>query len=427
VTDLSRMEFCMLALSFHAPTLEDVETETRDAVRRSIPATVPAGRVAVAVGSRGIRDIARICRTAISTLRELGFSPFIVPAMGSHGGATAEGQKATLASLGITEEAMGCPVVSSQDVVLLGETDEGLPVYCDRAAAEATGIVVINRIKPHTSFSGPIESGLTKMLAVGLGKQAGARAIHQYGPEGLATHIPAVAKKIIEKIPVLMGLGIIENALEETAAVVGVRGDKIITDEPDLLLRAKSLMPRLPFEWCDVLVVEEMGKDISGVGMDPAITGRMGIQGMKDPGWPRVSRLVVLGLTEATHGNAHGVGAADFVTERLKNAIDIAVTYRNSLTAGFPEKAKIPLTAKNDREAILFALATCGRPVSHDTARVVVIKNTLSVRYVLATRPLWEEVKGLDWVRRVSGWSCLRFTPSGELESGLPHGGSPQA
>ncbi len=419
MVDLSRMEFCMLALSFYAPRLGDVEEKTRDAVRSSVPATVSRGRVAVAVGSRGIRDIARICRTAISTLQELGFSPFIVPAMGSHGGATAEGQKGTLASLGITEEAMGCPVVSSQDVVLLGETAEGLPVYCDRAAAEASWIVVINRIKPHTSFSGPIESGLTKMLAVGLGKQEGARVIHQYGPEGLATHIPAVAKRIMEKIPVLMGIGIIENAFDETAAVVGVRGDQIIEEEPGLLLRARSLLPRLPFEWCDVLVVEEMGKDISGVGMDPAITGRMGIQGMNDPGRPRVSRLVVLGLTEGSRGNAHGVGAADFITERLKNTIDLAATYRNSLTAGFPEKAKIPLTAKDDREAILLALGTCGRPVSHDTAKVVILKNTLSVRYVLATRPLWEEVKELDWVRRVSDWSHLRFTQSGELDSGL--------
>ncbi len=402
---------------FPAPEVAEVGKAVAGEMRRRSIGLRPGARVAVTVGSRGIHRIAEMVAAVVAEVQAAGASPFIVPAMGSHGGATAEGQRDLLAGYGITPEAVGAPVVSSMEVVQLGTTPGGLPVFCDRQAAEADGIILINRVKPHTSFHAPIESGLAKMLAIGLGKHTGAQLIHSYGVEGLKNLIPEVARVMLEKVPVILGLAVLENAQDRTARVEALLPGEILSREPELLAEARSLMPSLPFDYIDVLVVQEMGKNISGTGMDPAITGRLGIRGQPDPPRPRVGRLVVLDLTPKTHGNAHGVGSADIITRRLHEKIDLKKTYTNALTAGFPEKAAIPLVAENDREALALAIAACGRPVDAAGVRLVLIRNTLEVSRLFISRALAKEAAGKEHVRLTGEWRALEFDPCGKLLS----------
>ncbi|KKM09797.1 hypothetical protein SY88_16480 [Clostridiales bacterium PH28_bin88] len=400
---------------FPAPLVADVGKAVAGEMRRRSPGIRPGSRVAIAVGSRGIHRIAGMVAAVVTEVRAAGGIPFIVPAMGSHGGATAEGQRELLAGYGITEGQVGAPVISSMEVIQLGSTPGGLPVFCDRQAAGADGIILINRVKPHTSFHAPIESGLAKMLAIGLGKDTGAQLIHSHGVEGLKNLIPEVARLMLRKLPVVLGLAVIENAYDQTARVEALLPGEILSREPDLLAEARSLMPSLPFDHLDVLVVQEIGKNISGTGMDPAITGRLGIRGQPDLPRPRVGRLAVLDLTPETHGNAHGVGSADIITRRLHEKIDLQKTYTNALTAGFPEKAAIPLTAGSDREAVALAMATCGRPVDAASVRLVLIKNTLQVSKLFISRALAEEALAKEHVRLSGEWRTLGFDPNGTL------------
>ncbi|MDW7674485.1 MAG: lactate racemase domain-containing protein, partial [Bacillota bacterium] len=316
----------------------------------------PGANIAIATGSRGICNIAKVVAQLVKEVKALGGNPFIIPAMGSHGGATAEGQQQILADYGITEETMGAPVRATMKVVKLGNNESGVPVYLDKYAYESDGIIAVNRIKAHTDFHGPIESGVIKMLVIGLGKRAGAEAVHTYGIYGLRNYIPSSAKVVLEKAPIMAGIGLIENAYDQTAKIVALRPEEMEAREQELLLESKGLMPSLPFDRFDVLVMNEIGKNISGTGMDTNITGRIQIRGEKDPDKPFIYQLVALDLTEESHGNALGVGMADVVSKKLTDKIDIQKTYTNVITSGFLTRGAIPITMPTDREAIEVAL-----------------------------------------------------------------------
>ncbi|HMQ31458.1 MAG TPA: lactate racemase domain-containing protein [Chloroflexaceae bacterium] len=354
----------------------------------------PGMRVAVTAGSRGINDIVPVTRAAVAWLRAAGAEPFIVPAMGSHGGATAAGQVKMLASLGITEESVGCPIHSSMEVVQVGSIADGTPVFMDKFAAEADGVLVINRVKTHTSFDGPIESGLAKMCAVGLGKRQGAETVHRTAVYGLKQQMVPMARVIVERGKVLGGLAIIEDAREQTAEVVALPPDEIGRDgEARLLARSKELMARLPFERLDVLVVDELGKNISGTGMDTNVIGRLPIPGEPPMPSPIINVIVVLDLTEATHGNANGMGLADLTTARLAGKVDFHATYVNVLTAGLVGLCKggLPIVLPTGHDAVATAIKVCGQADPAD-ARVVRIKNTLLLEELLVSPALLPEV-----------------------------------
>jgi uncharacterized protein (DUF362 family) len=377
---------------FPATEVADVAAAVRDELARPGVGDRlrPRMRVAVAVGSRGVAAIDRIVAAVVAELRARGAEPFVVPAMGSHGGATAEGQAQVLAELGVTEAAVGCPVRSSMEVVEIGRLENGLPVYADRLAHDADGVVVVNRVKPHTSFRGPSESGLVKMLAIGLGKQKGADSCHAFGLERMAEHIVAMARISLARLPVLFGVATVENAYDRPARLVAVAAEEIVARDAELLVEAKRNMPRLPFDPIDVLVVDWMGKEFSGTGMDPNIIGRYTNAALS--GGPRVARLAVLGLSDASHGNANGIGLADLATRRLVDRIDRAATYVNALTSRVPPAVRIPLTLDTDREAIAAAVKTCGA-TDLSRVRLVRIPNTLHLGELWISEALVPEAR----------------------------------
>ncbi len=349
-------------------------------------------RVAVTAGSRGITGIAQIIQAVVGLLLQKGMCPFVLPAMGSHGGGTTAGQLAVLAGLGITTETMGAPVMSTIEVVQLGNLSGGVPVYLNKYAAEADGIIVVNRVKPHPSFRGPVESGLCKMLVIGLGNPTGAESLHRFGPQGLREMIPPAAALITERAPVLYGLAILEGAVDETVDICGTEPEDFAATDQRLLSQARELMPRLPFNNIDLLIVEEMGKCFSGTGMDTNVIGRIRILGEPEPEDLTIKRLVVLDLAEASHGNANGIGLADFTTRRLADKIDWPTTYRNVLTTTFFQRAMLPLVFKDDREAIITALTTL-RHLTPEEARVVRIKNTLQLENIEVSEALIPETQ----------------------------------
>ncbi len=342
----------------------------------------PDMKIALAVGSRGITNLPIIVKTVIEELIQRGAKPFIVPAMGSHGGATAEGQQNVLAGLGITEKSMGVPIKSSMRVKSFDAVN-GTPVMMDYHAWKADGIILINRIKPHTDFKGTYESGLVKMCVVGLGKHKQASIVHQAGINGLKKMIPEIAQKILSCKKILFGLAIVEDSYHQTACINALSPELILKKEPTLLKKAYRLMPSLPVRDIDILLVDFMGKDISGTGMDPNIIGRLRIIGQREPLSPRIGIIIVNDLSKASHGNAIGVGLADFITKKLYKKIDHATTYANVCTSTFLERAKIPLIANTVKEAFDMAKKTlpmCGK----GSERIVRIKNTneLSQLYV---------------------------------------------
>lgn len=377
---------------FDADQLDDVVGELRarlqaPGIREMIK---PGMSIAIAVGSRGVNQIEAITRTTVEFLKELKAEPFIVPSMGSHGGATAEGQKEVLRHLGITEESVGAPIRSSMEVNKIGELENGLPVYVDRYACEADGIVVINRIKPHTAFRGPIESGLMKMLSIGLGKQKGAEACHQLGFKHMAEHVPAMAKVIIDKLPVLFGVGTVENAFDRVAKIQVIPAQNIEEEEKKLLELAKANMPKLWFDQIDVLVIDEIGKNISGDGFDPNVVGRYPTPYAY--GGPDVTKIVILDLTEETEGNANGIGTADFTTKYCVAKVDYEKIYANGLTSTVVAPTKIPTTLDNDREAIQAAVKT-SNILDFTKVRLVRIKNTLEVGQIEVSESMIPEVE----------------------------------
>ena len=382
--------------------------------------TRPGQTVAVTAGSRGIHGIDRILRSVCDELKGLDLQPFIVPAMGSHGGATSQGQLQVLASYGITEQSMGVPVTSSMDTVTLGTTSLNTPVHVDRTAHEADHIVAVNRIKAHTKFKAPIESGLMKMLAVGLGKHTGASLVHRLAVDhSLSALIRETARSVLNSGHVLFGLGLVENAFGRTAGIKAMLPEDLETAEEELLERAKAISARLPFDDLDLLIVDRIGKDISGTGMDTNVTGRnRDILGDFTVA-PRIKRIVVRDLTEATEGNGLGIGFADFCTRRLVDRLDLAKTYTNAMTGVSPEKAAIPMHMDTDRETIAAALESLGN-WAPGSVRVVRIQDTLHLERIGISSALIPELP--DHCTLISAPGDMAFSPEGDLADPVPGG-----
>lgn len=365
--------------------------------------------VAVTAGSRGISEIALITRTVIDALRKLDAKPFIIPAMGSHGGSTAQGQMGVLVKYGITEARMGVPIRSSIDVINMGISPLGLPIYIDKYASEADHIIIINRIRTHTLFSGRIESGLTKMLLVGIGNQKAAetyhRAVLEYPFDEIVLNTVPI---LLRKLSVLFGLAIIENARGEVAELEAVLPQQFLEREPELLERSISLTAKLPFDETDLLVVDEMGKDISGTGMDTSIIGKKGNSRVE------IKRIYVRDLTDKSNGNACGVGLADFTTKRLVDKINYDDTYVNCIAGLRPEGAKIPITYSTDKEALGHALHTLGL-VEPEKARVIRIKNTRDLGELSVSEAYKEELNRHPELEIISGPEMMSFGPDGNL------------
>ena len=370
-------------------------------------------RIAVTVGSRGIRDIVPVLHEIVRRFTAEGAAPLLVASMGSHGGATSEGQRKLLAHLGITAEATGAPIVTDMDVVELGRTSGGIVAYCDRHAAACDGILVVNRIKPHTGFAEPFGSGLLKMLAVGLGKVPGAAQIHRQGPARMAQAIEEIARVFLASGKIIGGLAIVENAYDETAEIAAVRPEEMIEQERALFRRALALMPRLPVEDIDVLIVDEMGKNYSGSGMDVNVLGRWRLPDVPEPSSPRIKRIVTLRLSPESEGNAQGVGLADVVTRRLAEAIDPASTYVNTITSTFLQRGFIPITMPTDREAIAAALASLALS-DPAQVRIMRIRNTLHLDELWVSESLLPELRGRPGVT-IGEAAPLTFTPDGTL------------
>ncbi|CAG7604536.1 hypothetical protein PAESOLCIP111_00710 [Paenibacillus solanacearum] len=372
----------------------------------------PGQQVAVAVGSRGVANIAAFTKTTIDAIKQAGAHPFIVPCMGSHGGATAEGQKEVLHHLGVTEEKMGAEIRSSMEVIQIDQLPNGLPVYVDKYASEADAIVVINRVKPHTAFRGRIESGIMKMISIGLGKQKGAEVCHQLGFKYMAENVPAMAKIMLEKLPIVFGVALVENAFDETCIVEVLPAALIEEREEKLLDIAKSRLPKILFDQIDVLVIDYIGKNISGDGMDPNITGRYPTPYAH--GGPEVSKMVVLDLTPETQGNANGVGTADFTTQRLADKTNWSATYANGLTSTVCAPTKQATTLENDLYAIKAAVKTCNI-LDYTTCRLVRIQDTLHLGEIEISVNLLEEAKRNPDIEVLSEPYDLAFNSEGNL------------
>ncbi|MDQ0256724.1 hypothetical protein J2S74_004146 [Evansella vedderi] len=373
----------------------------------------PGMEIAIAVGSRGMDRLVEMTAVTVKFLQDLGAKPFIVPCMGSHGGATDEGQKAVLEHLGVTEESVNAEIRSSMEVIKVGELENGLPVYVDKISSKADGIVIINRVKPHTAFRGPVESGIMKMISIGLGKQKGAEACHQLGFKHMAEHVPAMAKITMEKMPILFAVASVENAFDKVAKIQALIPEEIEEKEMELQKLAKELLPKIYFDKIDVLVIDEIGKNISGDGMDPNITGRYPTPYAY--GGPDVTKMVVLDLTEETEGNANGVGTADFTTQRLVDKMDRDKTYANGLTSTVVGPTHIATTLPNDLQAIQAAIKTCNI-LDFTKVKMVRIKNTLEISEIEVSEVLLDEAKSNSNLEISSDLYEIPFDQEGNLK-----------
>jgi hypothetical protein len=384
----------------------------------------PGMRVAVACGSRGINNYLAIAKATVDAIRELGAQPFVVAAMGSHGGATADGQRELLASYKLDEAHLGVPVVTDMDAENLGANSWGQPVWWDKNALRADAVVTVSRVKPHTDFRGKFESGILKMLVIGLGKRHGADQVHSFGTRGLRDMIPESGQVILQKTPFIGGLAILENAKEETAKLEVVDRDDLWEREPVLLLEARDLMGRLPFTGADVLIVGECGKNYSGAGMDPNVIGRMLIEATPEAETnnPRIVRIGVLDVSTESHGNATGIGLADLTTNRAIAAIDQGPFRMNNLTARSLWRSKLPIAFETDREAISMCVETCWQP-EYEKVKFAVIPNTLEVVDMWVSAPLAADLKGQPYLEFVGDPIALPFDSAGNLnqEQLFPH------
>jgi hypothetical protein len=356
----------------------------------------PGKTVALGAGSRGVASINLIIKSLVAQVKALGAEPFVFPAMGSHGGATDEGQRDVLASLGITEEYIGCPVKSSLAVIELGQSASGLPVYLDKNASQADAIIITNRIKAHTNFRGHVESGLFKMLAIGTGKHAQAMAIHKHGTKGLRDYMPEVARAIIERAPVVAGFAVLEDGYHQASRIIGIPAAEIERTEERLLEESKRVMPKLPVTELDLLIIEQIGKNISGTGMDTNVVGRVRLIDNDKFPEPVIKVIIALDLTEETHGNATGIGLADLTTRRLTDKLDLRATYINSITGQGPQHGALPIPLDSDREAIRVALDYLVGSVPPEDARVIRIKDTLTMAEIEVSEALQRELQGRD-------------------------------
>ncbi len=404
--------------TFDDTTLDNVSEEinTQLSNLKLKTAISPGQTVAIACSSRGIANYSAIVKAVISYLKQLKLEPFIIPAMGSHGAATAAGQQRVLEHLGIVEKEVGAPIRSSLEVVRVGETEDLLPVYLDKLASEADHIMLINRIKKHTEFEHEFESGLLKMMAIGLGKQEGAAAYHEAMLTfGYPRVILTVARKIMQSANVLCGLGVVENGYGQTAKIGICRSDGILEMEKGLFKNAKEFAPALPFDGADIIIIDEMGKNISGTGFDTKVVGRIGLPLVAaEPRSPRIKRIVVCDLTEGSEGNAVGVGIADIITQRLLDKIDMDALNINTITGVCPEMGKIPLTTKNDREAVEIAIKCVGL-IPVDKLKIMRIKNTALLGEVDVSEAYEEELAKRSDLELVIGKRTMGFGADGNL------------
>jgi hypothetical protein len=372
----------------------------------------PGMQIAITAGSRGIANVALTTRCLVDFVKSQGAFPFIVPAMGSHGGATAEGQAAILAGYGITEQTMGCPIRSSMEVQRIGRNDEGVDVFIDRNAAQADGIILGCRIKPHTSFRGPYESGMMKMMAIGLGKQYGAEVCHAAGFQNMAKNVPLFGRCILQNAPVLFALPTIENAYDETCRILAVPAEEIEAREPALLKEAAALMPRILVPSCDVLVVDRIGKNFSGDGMDPNITGTFCTP--YATGGIEAQRVAVLDLSDETHGNGIGLGYASATTQRVFDKLDLASMYPNAITCTVLGGVRIPIVMESDREAIQVCLKSCNE-IDHRAPRMVRIPNSLHLEHIQLSEVYWDQAAHTEGLTIESQPEELPFDENGDL------------
>lgn len=424
-TSLSRM--ARVRVRCATPRIEDVRRAVEQEWERTgLTARVQPGQtIAIGCGSRGINRIVPVVAAVVQALQACGARPFLFPAMGSHGAATAEGQRRVLEEYGLTEAVVGCPIKSTLETETLGTLEDGTTVHCDRYAAEADGIVLVNRIKPHTNFHGPVESGIVKMMCIGMGKLRGAEALHRHGFGAFDRLLPRTARFIMSRLPFLFGLGLVENACHETALLEIIPADRLIEREEILLGRARELMGRLLFDRLDVLVIDEIGKNISGSGFDPNISGR----NSRFIPWsgPEINKIVLLDLTEESHGNAVGLGHADIITARLYDKVDLEATYTNAVTASYLDGASIPVIMNSDREAIRLAVRTVVPGCEPEACRLVRIKNTNELTDILVSKSLLEEVERHPDMELVSPGEPWRFDDSGRLIHPLFQASAPGA
>ena len=407
---------------FPSSPIEDVEQVIVNTFRDSgsLVDVREGQQVAIAVGSRGIHQLSRIVLAVVEEVKKCGAVPVIVPAMGSHGGATAQGQALVLESYGITESTMGCEVISSMETILLGETPEGLPIYFDKVASESDHVVVVNRIKPHTRLAGRYESGLIKMLMIGLGKHLGASTYHQFFPDYnycLDRLVPSVVELLLERMPITCGLAIVEDAFENTSHLEAIPARQILSREPELLDKAKSLLPRLPFDHVDLLIVDQIGKEISGTGMDTNLIGRKSNdKAAAEKEFPKVRHIYVRSLTDQTAGNAAGIGIAEYCHRRVVQSLNVEKTKVNCITSAHPSAGAIPLVFDSDWEVIQAVLSQ----VASERQRAVKwvwIRDTLHVDRILLSESFYAESLHRKDLNVLAEPTPLAFDERGDLVS----------
>lgn len=372
----------------------------------------PGMRIAITAGSRGVANVALITKCIADFVKLKGASPFIVPAMGSHGGATAEGQREILAGYGIVEEYVGCPIVSSMEVKKIGQTEDGRDVFIDKNAAEADGIIISCRIKPHTAFRGPYESGIMKMMAIGLGKQHGAEVCHAEGFKNMAKNVPLFGQAILKYAPVLFAVATIENAFDETCKLIAINADEVAEKEPPLLKEAFTYMPRILVDECDVLVVDQIGKNFSGDGMDPNITGTFCTP--YATGGIKSQKVCVLDLSPETHGNGIGLGYSSATTKRVFEQLDLPSMYPNAITCTVLGGVRIPIVMESDKEAIQVCVRTCVE-IDKTNPKIVRIPNSLRIEHIMLSEAYYDQAKQMSNITIESEPEYLKFNENGDL------------
>ncbi len=413
-------KFFRVRQNFAAHAIDDIETSVRESIASSsLPQKLTAGQsVAITAGSRGISNIAEIIRSIVSTVRQMGGEPFIVPAMGSHGGATGPGQAAMLASFGIDAESMGCPIVSSMETVEVGRTEDGLKIHFDEASSRADHVIVVNRVKPHTRLIGSIESGLSKMLMIGLGKHLGAKLYHQTFADyaySLDNLLPKVIPQIVDKMPISLGIAIVEDAFDQTSLIRAIEPERFLSDEPQLLALARQRMPRLPFERADLLVVDQIGKEISGMGMDTNVVGRKASDRCAGPDeFPKIREIYVRSLTKKSAGNACGIGASEYCHRRVVDAMDHETTRINCVTSGHATAGAVPIHFDSDREVLHAIMSQVGRTPIHEVKWMWIL-DTLHISELNCSEAFWNEARERDDLQPLTEPAPLRFDGDGDL------------
>lgn len=418
IKDVPLPRFARVRQNFSVHKVEDIPEELdRQMKSRDLYARIqPGQRIAITAGSRQIANMPLILRSIGDAVRSRGAHPFIIPAMGSHGAATAEGQRDILTHYGITEESTGCPIISSMEVDLIGHTETGLPVYCSRTLCqEADAIILCNRIKPHPGLAGPIQSGLTKISVIGCGKQKGASICHAAGLEGMEERLIASSRVVIDKMPVIFGVGIIENAFDQTAELHCIPAESIAKEEPPLLQRAFAYMPSILLDNLDILFVDQVGKNISGVCADPAITLRYLVPEKIAQNKRKPPSVFIMGdLTDESEGAASGIGQADIITQRLYDKADMGKTYVNAMTSTFLLNSRIPIVMANDRYALQLAARTCNAP-DPENLRIVRIRNTLLISEIYVSEALLPEVERHPMLEVLSSPAPISFDGCGNI------------